>query len=464
MRAAARPTFRGFPALLAPWRSSRPCHAMTPVGRCPDEPIAGLRARFRGASMSLRVLVVQPAFSANAYITHAHSQGWDVVVASYEREGRVIADAVRDLTTEIIVADTNDNASLEAAVLESHERHPIHAVVAGGEYYVPGAAHLSARLGLPALTPVAVDQVRHKGKMRQAVADAGLDVPRWVVVSTPAALEEACAQVGFPVVIKPVDSGGSVHVSRVDTVEEARTALAAMHAEEGLEFDRPLTHDAIIEQYVPGTEYSADGYVRDGAAVVVAVTRKLLGPEPRFLELGHLTPAPLDEATRQELASYATDVVRAVGITTGPFHCELRLSEGRPVLMEIAARLPGDKITELMEMATGLMLPGKVLADITGADPERSGAHREPVAKAAGIRFLTAAGVGSYARLEGWDELAAEPWVVASHVLVRPGAGIKTDEADYSCRIAAVVFTADSPDEAHERWSEIGERVRVLSV
>lgn len=108
------------------------------------------------------------------------------------------------------------------------------------------------------------------------------------------------------------------------------------------------------------------------------------------------------------------------------------------------------------------MLPGRVLADLTGADPVSAQAHREPAAKAAGIRFLTAGGAGSYARLDGWEELTAEPWVVASPVLIEPGAGIKTDEADYSCRVAAVVFIADSPEEAHERWSEIGDRVRVL--
>ncbi|MER5936415.1 ATP-grasp domain-containing protein [Streptomyces sp. NPDC001928] len=412
--------------------------------------------------MSYRVLVVQPAFSANAYVVHARSLGWDVVVASYENEGRKVADAVRSLATEILTVDTNDNAALEAAVERAHQRNPIHAVVAGGEYYVPAAALLSARLGLRGLDLAAVDKVRHKARMREAVAAAGLEVPKFTVVRELTEIDEACAYVGFPAVIKPVDSGGSVHVSRVDSVEEARTAMAAMHAEEGLEFDRALTSDAILEQYVPGTEYSADGYVRDGEVVVVAVTRKLLGPEPRFLELGHLTPAPLDTPTRDEIASYATGVVEAVGITTGPFHCELRLNDGRPVLMEVAARLPGDKITELMEMATGLALPGRVLADLTGADPVSAQAHREPVAKAAGIRFLTAGGAGSYTRLDGWEELTTEPWVVASPVLIAPGAGIKTDEADYSCRIAAVVFTADSPEEAHERWSEIGDRVRVL--
>ncbi|TXS46526.1 ATP-grasp domain-containing protein [Streptomyces sp. uw30] len=406
--------------------------------------------------------MVQPAFSANAYVVHARSLGWDVVVASYENEGRKVADAVRSLATEILTVDTNDNAALEAAVERAHQRNPIHAVVAGGEYYVPAAARLSARLGLTGLDLAAVDKVRHKARMREAVAAAGLEVPKFTVVRELTEIDEACAYVGFPAVIKPVDSGGSVHVSRVDSVEEARAAMAAMHAEEGLEFDRALTTDAILEQYVPGTEYSADGYVRDGEVVVVAVTRKLLGPEPRFLELGHLTPAPLDTPTRDEIASYATGVVEAVGITTGPFHCELRLNDGRPVLMEVAARLPGDKITELMEMATGLALPGRVLADLTGADPVSAQAHREPVAKAAGIRFLTAGGTGSYSRLDGWEELTTEPWVVASPVLIEPGAGIKTDEADYSCRIAAVVFTADSPEEAHERWSEIGDRVRVL--
>lgn len=413
--------------------------------------------------MSYRVLVVQPAFSANAYVTHARSLDWDVVVASYERDGRRVADAVRSLATDILTVDTNDGDALEAAVERFHREKPIHAVVAGGEYYVPAAARLSARLGLPGLSPESVDKVRHKARMREAVAAAGLEMPKHVVISDPADIDGACAYVGFPAVIKPVDSGGSVHVSRVDSVDDVRAALAAMHAEEGLEFDRPLTTDAVLEQYVPGAEYSADGYAHDGEVVVVAVTRKLLGPEPRFLELGHLTPSALDETTRHAVVSYATAVVRAVGITTGPFHCELRLRDGRPVLMEVAARLPGDKITDLMQMTTGVVLPARVLAGITGADPMVAGAYREPVAKAAGIRFLTAGGAGSYARLDGWEELAAEPWVAASQVLIEPGTRIKTDEADYSCRIAAVVFTADSPEAAQERWTEIGDRVRVLS-
>ncbi|MBK3581410.1 ATP-grasp domain-containing protein [Streptomyces sp. MBT65] len=407
--------------------------------------------------------MVQPAFSAIAYVVHARSLGWDVVVASFEAEGRWVADSVRSAASELITVDTNSGDVLEAAVVRSHGRNAIHAVVAGGEYYVPAAARLAARLGLAGLAGAAVGQVRHKALMLEAVAAAGLQVPGFAVVREPAELDAACAGVGFPAVVKPVDSGGSVHVSRVDSLGEARRAVAAIHAEEGREFDRPLGRDVMVERYVAGPEFSADGYAHGGEVTVVAVTRKLLGPEPRFLELGHLTPAPLEEGVRQELASYAAQVVRAVGITTGPFHCELRLSEGRPVLIEVAARLPGGRITELMEMVTGLSLPGKVLADLTGADPHTAAVYGELAAKAAGIRFLTAGGAGSYTRLEGWEELTAEPWVAGGHVLVAPGVPVARDEADYSCRIAAVVFTAESPQQAHERWFEIGDRVRVVS-
>lgn len=412
--------------------------------------------------MSYRVLVVQPAFSANAYIAHARSLGWDVLVASHESEGRTVAPAVRSLATELITVDTNDGAALEAAVEQVHQQEKIDAVLAGGEFYVPAAARLAARLGLRGLNPDTVDLVRDKAKMLQAVAAAGLEVPRFTVVRDPADLEAACAQVGFPAVIKPIESGGSIHVSRVDTLEEARAAVAAIHADQELEFGRRLNTDTVVAQYMPGPEYSADGYVHDGEVVIGAVTRKLLGPEPHFLELGHITPAPLDDATRAAVVEYASAVVKAVGITIGPFHCELRLSDGRPVLMEIAARLPGDKITDLMEMATGLSLPRMVLASVTGSDPGRTGAFRRPAAPAAGVRFLTAGGLPSYTRLAGWEELMAEPWVVNGQILIEPGARVRTDEADYRCRIAVVVFTADSPEEAHERWTEIGDRVRAI--
>ncbi|MER5831173.1 ATP-grasp domain-containing protein [Streptomyces sp. NPDC002130] len=75
------------------------------------------------------------------------------------------------------------------------------------------------------------------------------------------------------------------------------------------------------------------------------------------MELGHLTPALVDDATLKNVEAYVGDVVRAVGITSGPFHCELRLTADGPVLIEIGARLPSDRTVELLRIVTGVSLP-----------------------------------------------------------------------------------------------------------
>ncbi|GHF48517.1 hypothetical protein GCM10010218_32500 [Streptomyces mashuensis] len=411
--------------------------------------------------MPPRIVVVEPVSSGNALVEHAHALGWDVLVASHDRDDRALTPHTRALAGEVLTVDTNDEAALEAALKAAHQRAPLDGVVAGCEFYVPAVARLCRALGLPGLDPARVDLVRHKARMREAVAAAGVAGPRFAAVDDVAETGAACAHVGFPAVVKPVESSGSIHVTRVEDVAAARAAVAAIRAEDELDLGRELNHQAIIEQYVPGDEYSADGYVLDGRVVVAAVTRKLLGPEPWFVELGHLTPAVLDPAVRTLVDDHTSAVARAVGITSGPFHCEFRLDAGRPVLMEIAARLPGDRIVDLVELATGVALPRVALAAATGRDPAALGAFRAPAAAAAGIRFLTADGLPSYDALTGWDELAHRPWLVSRHVIVPPGEPLPP-AVDFRCRVASVLFTAISPEAAGDRWTALGDEVRAV--
>ena len=77
----------------------------------------------------------------------------------------------------------------------------------------------------------------------------------------------------------------------------------------------------LVEEYVPGPEISAEGYVSNGVVTVVAITAKLLGPEPYFVETGHIVPADLDPRTREAVDSYVTEVCRGLGLTLGAFHC-----------------------------------------------------------------------------------------------------------------------------------------------
>ncbi|MCK9932732.1 ATP-grasp domain-containing protein [Frankia sp. Mgl5] len=403
------------------------------------------------------VVVLEPMSSGEALVKAATDLGFEVVVASFDAEDRTLSPPARRAGT-VVRVDTNDDRALDDAVLAAVAGRRVAAVLPGFEFYVPAAARLAARLGRPALPVRAAEACRDKELMRGTVAAAGLRVPRHAVAATAADLAAAADQVGFPCVVKPTRSAGSVHVTRADTLADLRAAHRRMADDPRRDLGRALDGRVLVEEYIAGPEVSAEGYVTDGRSTVVAVTRKMLGPEPFFVETGHLVPADLTAPARAKIDRYVATVTAALGVTTGPFHCELRLAGGRdPVLIELGARLPGDHIVDLVEAVTGVSLPRAAVALAAGLDADV--AVRAPQAKHAGIRFFTAPGLASYSSVRGLDAVGREPGVWDVEVAVAPGESIAPAE-DFRCRLGHVLFVADSAAEAEQRWHHLGEQVR----
>ncbi|MFD9985576.1 ATP-grasp domain-containing protein [Streptomyces massasporeus] len=404
--------------------------------------------------------MVEPASSGGAtLIGVAAEMGLRVVVASADSGDRRLSDAVRAAADSVLTVETNDQAALEAAVLELHRAEPFEAVLPGSDIYVTATARVAAALDLPGLPVATVDRVRDKSVMRAAVAEAGLRTPRFAQATTDAELRVAAEQVGFPCVLKPVACSGSIHVSRADDLDQLTAAFQRLVTDPEPDMGKLHEHRVLVEEYVQGPEFSADGYVLEsGEVTVVALSRTLLGPEPDFVELGHLTPALVDDATLKDVEAYVGDVVRAVGITSGPFHCELRVTADGPVLIEIGARLPGDRIVELLRLVTGVSLPRVAVATALGVGLEAAGVFASPQAESAGIRFFSAAGRSSYRELTGWPELEALPEVTETAVYFAPGETIPGVE-DCRSRLGHALFTADSPQAALDRWQALGDLV-----
>ncbi|MEU0177819.1 ATP-grasp domain-containing protein [Streptomyces massasporeus] len=404
--------------------------------------------------------MVEPASSGGAtLIGVAAEMGLRVVVATADSGDRRLSDAVRAAADSVLTVETNDQAALDAAVLELHLAEPFEAVLPGSDIYVTATARVAAALDLPGLPVATVDRVRDKSVMRAAVVEAGLRTPRFAQATTDAELRAAAERVGFPCVLKPVACSGSIHVSRADDLDQLTAAFQRLVTDPEPDMGKLHEHRVLVEEYVQGPEFSADGYVLEsGEVTVVALSRTLLGPEPDFVELGHLTPALVDGATLKNVEAYVGDVVRAVGITSGPFHCELRLAADGPVLIEIGARLPGDRIVELLRLVTGVSLPRVAVATALGVSPEAADAFARPQAESAGIRFFSAAGRSSYRELTGWPELEALPEVTETAVYFAPGETIPGVE-DCRSRLGHALFTADSPQGALDRWQALGDLV-----
>ncbi|WP_157536733.1 ATP-grasp domain-containing protein [Kitasatospora mediocidica] len=409
-----------------------------------------------------RILIVEPSSSGAGLPQEARALGFEVVVASADRGDRRLPDQVREHLDQLVVVDTNDEDALAEAVAALHRGRPFQGIVPGFEFYVDTVARLAERLGLPGLPAGSARGLRHKTAMRELVGAAGLRIPRYAEVSGEGELAAAAELVGFPAVLKPAESAGSVHVSRVDSPDGLRAAYRRLRTDTRTDFGRGLDGPVLLEEYLDGPEISVEGYVEDGRAVVLAVTTKMLGPEPYFVELGQVLPRTMDPRTRAAVDAYVDGVCTALGLTLGPFHCELRLPAGEPVLIEIGARLAGHRIPYLVELVTGTSQARIMLAAYTGLRPQDVAAFSTPSATFVGTACFTAPPeLTAYSAVEGLGELRADRDTLEVELYVPPGERIPPPE-DFRCFLGHAVFQAESYEQALTRWHAMRDEVHFV--
>ncbi|MGH3157783.1 MAG: ATP-grasp domain-containing protein, partial [Streptosporangiaceae bacterium] len=217
---------------------------------------------------------------------------------------------------DAVVTDTADPAALLAACRALGP--PIAGVTSSSEYYIATAADLAAALGRPHPDGVAIRACRDKHTQRTRLRQAGVPGPRFEAASTPGEAVSAAGRIGYPVVVKPVSGSGSIGTRRCADAGEVAGAAAYVLDTDPAELALPPQAAVLVEEYLAGGEYSVETL----GGQVVGVTRKHLGPEPYFVEIGHDFPAPLPVADRAALCDAALAALRALGLGWGGAHVE----------------------------------------------------------------------------------------------------------------------------------------------
>ncbi len=303
-------------------------------------------------------------------------------------------------------------ADVEAAVRaidELDQRRGVDAVVAVDDRGIVVAAEAGARLGFPHSPPDAVAATRDKAEMRRRLAAGEVPQPRFGTTSE---------EVGFPCVVKPTGLSGSQGVIRCDTTDE----LAAARERISRFWSGPL----IVEEYVPGVEVALEGLLRDGSLEVLAVFDKPDALEgPYFEETIYVTPSRLPSSVLKAVATASERAARAIGLTEGPVHAELRVtgtalgpaSKVRVVVIEVAARSIGGLCARTLRFGAGISLEEMILRHALGMSLD--GLAREPTA--AGVMMLPIPRAGVLEAVHGRDEALAVKGIVGLEITVPPG-------------------------------------------
>ncbi|WP_232485662.1 ATP-grasp domain-containing protein [Streptomyces fildesensis] len=301
------------------------------------------------------------------------------------------------------VINLQDSTALHAAGQELAARHELAGVVTWDEWHLVATARLARALDLPANSVEVMRGCRNKATARTLFARHG--VPSAASMTARTLLEAGMATmiVGYPAVLKPTALAGSIGVIRIDRPEELPRAFDFASA--GASQSREDTA-VLVEEYLDGPEVSVECVTHHGATTAVAVTRKHLGPAPYFDETGHTVDA--GDPLLAHVGPVAAAAVKALGISDGVQHVEMRLVDGQPRLIEVNARIGGDMIGHLVHLATGIDLP-KAAADLAcGLAPDLTPTRRG----AAGIRMLYPDTSGTLTKRQINQPFAAHtPWL-----------------------------------------------------
>lgn len=408
----------------------------------------------------MHVLILEPLSSGTALVEAARRMGLGAIVFTANQGERQLSAECKEWATSVTTVDTYDDEAVLRVAEHLRRDVNLHAVIPGWEYCVDVAAKTAARLGLPHLPEVVATAARNKFVCRERLKAAGLNVPRYALMRTPADIEVSAKAVGFPAVLKPTDGGGSLLVQRVDTILELRRAFESFSP--GM-FDvgHFVGASFLLEEFLEGREFSIEGYIDRGEPHVLAVTEKHLGEAPHFVEMGHVVEAAISVDERREMVEYVEQVTRAIDLRLGAFHAEARITTRGPVLIEINCRLGGDRIVRLVELAKGISLPAAMVRSYCGLEILQENISLDQRHGVAGVRFLSMAGSAVMGNVKGMAEVRAMPGCEEVEIYFRAGEKVPA-LTDFRGRVGHVLFTADNRPALDERLRQAEKRIQIL--
>lgn len=353
-------------------------------------------------------------------------------------------------SAELVHTDLGDATGLRRLVTELARRHRVaHVVHLGWEDTHLPAALAARELGIALNPPDVLARINDKLAMRDTLADWGQSAVWSARAESPEHARELLGWLDLPVVAKPTGLSASRGVRLIRDEHDVRAWSRRLDA-------YGYTGPVLLEEYLRGPEFSVETLTAGGIHHVVGITAKDVTPAPEFIETGHRHPAALAEPDRAAVAEVATGFLHASGYRFGPAHTEVVLTERGPRIVESQARLGGDRIPLLVELATGFDLEGAVFAALAGKPVET------PIADRLGAVTYFRFAPGRLRSVRGLAELASLPFVREVDFPFAPG-DVLPQTWDSRTRHGHVVFVADSHARAAEHAAAVHDLLRVVT-
>lgn len=391
------------------------------------------------------VAFVEPSFYGVSFARVAYEQGHKVIsiVSSTDNPQKYGYEGIYH---DLIVADIRDEESLYEAITQSPYAGQLDALIPATDYASHLTAKVAERLGLRGVPYEAALKSRNKDLAREAYAENGVPSARFKKITNFEEAAAAAAEIGYPVVLKPTNCASSQNVYFIKDAVELKRAVDIIVAFKVTYMDFKVREEYLIEEYLDGPEFSVELFVSEGEPIFAAVTEKLTSALPYFVEIAHTLPTSVHTDREDDIIQTAVQALRAIGITDGPSHVEVKLSSTGPRIIEVNGRPGGDNISsDLLVQAFGVdIFEATVNYYLDNPIDIRKKHHR-----AASIAYVTADRDGIYEGIAGFEAAIQQEGVVRAQITAAPGDAVSVARSSDD-RLGYIITAGDTPQEAKE--------------
>ena len=216
------------------------------------------------------------------------------------------------------------------------------------------AAYVIDKMGLPSAGPYkSIEILQDKGKFRDFLRKNNFNVPNSKSYNN---INLALEKFNFelPVIVKPVDSAGSKGVSKVFALTELESAIL-------IAVEASPTKTFIIEDYLECKGYASDSdcFSVDGSLDFITFSNQrfdLRSPNP-YAPTGFSWPSTISEKNQNYLKEELKRLISLLNMNSSIYNIEVRIATNDiPYIMEVSPRGGGNRLSEMIEIATGVDL------------------------------------------------------------------------------------------------------------
>jgi biotin carboxylase len=302
------------------------------------------------AGRPLTILCISSYEKGQEFIRACKARGCRVLLVTVEKLRD--ADWPRDCIDEIFTTPAElPLQDLIYSVSYLARSRPLDRIVPLDEFDMENAAALREHLRVPGMGLTTVRYFRDKLAMRAQARDAGFPVPEFVHVLNYDALREYLERVKPPWLLKPRSQASGIGMTKLQDAAELWPLLDQLGDQQSF---------FLLEQFIPGDVYHVDSVVSE-REVVFAEAHEYGHPPFEVAHQGGVFTTrtlPRSSAVARALLQANRKLISSFGLVRGVTHAEYLKSrqDGRFYFLEIAARVGGAHIADVVEAATGINL------------------------------------------------------------------------------------------------------------